>query len=124
MTWESFDAGSALAKLSKSDARLKKMIETIGTYRLEPTEMESPFEALAESIIYQQITGKAAATITSRLIEAFAPAAFPAPKQLIKASEEKLRSVGISRPKVAALKDLSAKTLDGTVPSLSELHQM
>jgi 3-methyladenine DNA glycosylase/8-oxoguanine DNA glycosylase len=106
------------------DPKLAKIIEVVGECKLERAELQSPFEALAESIIYQQITGKAALTITNRLIEKFAPKPFPAPSDIVNASDEDLRSVGISRPKALALRDLAQKTLDGTVPTLAQLETM
>ena len=124
MTWKAFDSKQALVRLCAADAKLRKTIERVGDYKLQPTDMHSPFEALAESIVYQQITGKAAATIMSRLIESFAPARFPSPGQLLAATEDHLRLAGISRPKVAALKDLAASTIDGTVPTLEMLEAM
>src|SRR4051812_4018136 len=114
----------AIAHLTRVDPKLAKIIELVGECKLQPAELQTPFEALAESIIYQQITGKAAVTITNRLIQKFAPKAFPAPSDIIGATDEDLRSVGISRPKVLALRDLAQKTIDGHVPTLGELEKM
>jgi len=81
-----------------------------------------PFEALAESIAYQQLSGKAAATIWGR-VRALYGRAFD-PKRVLETPDEKLRGAGLSRSKVAALKDLAAKTIDGTVPTNRALSRM
>jgi DNA-3-methyladenine glycosylase II len=91
----------------------------------------SPFEALVESIIYQQLHGKAAATIHRRLLDSFAPGQsgmngtghFTA-QQLLDCPNEQLRAAGLSHNKSLALRDLAAKTIDGTVPDLKHICRM
>jgi DNA-3-methyladenine glycosylase II len=104
---------------------------------------QSPFEALVESIIYQQLHGKAAATIHRRLLESFGPtldvptlgAPFvtalpsrvgfhPTPQQILDCPNEQLRAAGLSANKSLALRDLAAKTIDGTVPTLAQIRRM
>ncbi len=94
---------------------------------------QSPFEALVESIVYQQLHGKAAATIHRRLIESFSAASgregageglHPSPQQLLDSPNEQLRAAGLSHNKSLALRDLAAKTLDGTVPTLAQIRRM
>ncbi len=85
--------------------------------------MQSPFQALAESIVYQQLTGKAAATIHGRLVDLF-PRKRLTPERLLDTHARRLRGAGLSRAKVLALKDLAAKTLTGVVPTLARLHAM
>ncbi|MBA2341516.1 MAG: DNA-3-methyladenine glycosylase 2 family protein [Pyrinomonadaceae bacterium] len=87
--------------------------------------MHDPFGALAEAIIYQQITGRAAATIHARVVALFdSEVETLAPEQILSATEEQLRSAGLSRGKTLALKDLATKTLEGIVPTLDELETM
>jgi DNA-3-methyladenine glycosylase II len=98
--------------------------------------MQSIFEALLESIIYQQLNGKVAATITERVKALFPEnihhlrtrrglvAAFPKPEQILAVTPELLRSAGLSQAKMLAIRDLAAKTLDGTVPLAREAHRM
>lgn len=120
-----FDPVAAVAHLRMRDAKLARYIEKVGPFRLRPAELQSPFEALAESIVYQQLTGKAAATILARVVGLFRPRRFPRPQDLLEASDERLRGAGLSRAKTAALKDLAAKTLDGTVPaSVRDLEKL
>jgi 3-methyladenine DNA glycosylase/8-oxoguanine DNA glycosylase len=95
------------------------VIARSGLAVLEPRDI-SPYEALTRAIIFQQLSGKAASTIHRRFLELFGSETAPPPKRLLRATEEKLRSAGVSRNKALALKDLAARTLDGTVPDLAE----
>ena len=83
----------------------------------------SPFEALLEAIIYQQLNGRAAATILSRLLGIFGDF-HPTPEMIIATQDELFRAAGVSRGKTLALRDLAAKTLDGTVPTLAKIRRM
>jgi O-6-methylguanine DNA methyltransferase len=112
-----FDPEAAVEHLRRRDRRLAKFIEKVGAFQLRPAQMQSPFEALLESIVYQQLTGRAAATILARVVALFRPRRFPRPQDVAAIEEEKLRGAGLSRAKTAALKDLAARTLDGTVPA-------
>src|SRR5205823_1739477 len=110
--------------LSASDKRLAALIARSHRYGIEPNVKVRPFDALAESIAYQQLSGKAAATIWKRVRAIFPKQKFLDPKLVLATPDEKLRAAGLSRSKVAALKDLAAKTLDGTVPSARALAKM
>ena len=103
------------------------MAELIGRSRrfnITPAVLIRPFDALAESIAYQQLSGKAAATIFGRVRALYPKRKWLDPKQLLATSDETLRAAGLSRAKTAALKDLAAKTIDGTVPSGRALIRM
>jgi len=119
-----FDLQEAERLLCAADARLALLIERHGPCRLTPDRTQSPFAALAESIAYQQLTGKAAATIFSRVLALYHPKRFPSPSDLLVTEDTALRAAGLSRSKILAMKDLAAKTLDGTVPSLARLHRL
>ena len=119
-----FDPVAAVDHLRARDKRLARIIDRVGPFRMRPAAMQSPFEALAESIVYQQLTGKAAATIWSRVVLLFHPRKVPRPQDLIDISDEKLRGAGLSRSKAAALKDLAAKTLEGVVPAAAVLQKL
>ena len=86
--------------------------------------MDDTFQTLVRAIVYQQLSGKAAATIHGRAIDAFGVRRKIKPERLLAAKDEELRAVGMSRAKVAAVKDLATKTLDGTVPKLAKLRHM
>ena len=123
-----YDVAQAVAALSAADPRLAGLIERVGPFTLRMPGTQSPFEALARSIIYQQLHGKAAAAIHGRMIEGFRSVCgigvHPAPEHLLECPTEQLRSAGLSHNKVLALRDLAAKTLDGTVPSLARIRRM
>jgi 3-methyladenine DNA glycosylase/8-oxoguanine DNA glycosylase len=118
-----FDPQTALAHLCQADPRLGHVIQLAGPFTLRPQRLQSPFAALMRAIVYQQLSGKAAATILSRTCSLF-PEETPTPELLLAMSDEQLRSAGVSRNKAASLKDLAAKTLDGTVPTLPRLKKM
>jgi 3-methyladenine DNA glycosylase/8-oxoguanine DNA glycosylase len=119
-----FDRAEAVRHLRERDEQLAEVMDRIGPFRLRLATMQTPFEALAESIVYQQLTGRAAASILSRVVALFRPRRFPRPADLAAAPETLLRGAGLSRGKIAALKDLAAKTEAGVVPRLSELRDM
>jgi methylated-DNA-[protein]-cysteine S-methyltransferase len=117
------DLDLALAHLRKVDAKLGAVIDraVAPKMRLDPTE--STFQALAQSIVYQQLSGKAAGTIYGRLRDLF-PRRKLTPEGLRDASDASLRGAGLSRGKVLALRDLASRTLAGTVPDIERLHVM
>ncbi len=119
-----FDPAEAISSLTKADATMGRLIKKVGQFRLELDEMLTPFEALAESIVYQQLTGKAAATIFGRVKALYPEGRLPAPGLIVETPDEMLRSAGLSRAKTLALKDLAAKQGAGLIPSLAELHSM
>ncbi len=128
-----YDYALACRELAARDPKLGKLIERAGFFTMRLASAQSPFEALVESIIYQQLHGKAAATIHRRLLESFAPVltheaagtgAHPTPQQLLDCPNEQLRGAGLSKNKMLALRDLAAKTIDGTVPPLKQIQRM
>jgi len=102
--------------LAKADPVMRRLIRQIGPFALQLNARRPPFETLARAIAYQQLNGTAAETILRRFVALFPGEKFPTPDSLLTKSEETLRSVGFSRAKVAALRDLAAKAQDGTVP--------
>src|SRR5271168_1933749 len=122
-----YDAVQACLDLSTSDPKLGKLIERAGPFTMRVASTQSPFEALVESIIYQQLHGKAAATIHRRLLESFYPVTSNehfAAQHLLDCPNEHLRAAGLSHNKSLALRDLAAKTIDGTVPTLTRIRRM
>ena len=110
--------------LGASDRRLAALIARSRRYEIKPAVLIRPFDALAESIAYQQLSGKAAATIFGRVRALYPKRKWLDPERLLATPDEKLRAAGLSRAKTAALKDLAAKTIDGTVPSGRALIRM
>lgn len=120
-----FDAAAALEHLHAADRVLSRLITRVGPFLLRPQATHPPFQALTESILHQQVTGKAAAAILGHFRAAFGVGdAFPAPERVVVASDDALRAAGLSRNKAAAVRDLAAKVIDGTVPSMDTMHRM
>lgn len=118
-----YDIEAALAHLSAADPKLGRLIMAVGPFTMKLKSQHSPFEALLEAIIYQQLHGKAAAAILRRLIEAFGDL-HPQPEQLMTVPDHILRGAGLSAAKALALRDLAAKTIDGTVPTLAQIRRL
>ncbi len=119
-----YDPAEAIATLRDADPSMGQLIERVGPFKLEPIPMPSPFQALMRSIMYQQLSTKAARTIHGRVLALFPGQQHPRPQQILETPDEALRGAGVSRAKLAAIKDLAAKTLDGTVPSTEALRTM
>ena len=122
-----YDFALASKELAAADPKLGRLIERAGPFTMRVSSTQSPFEALVESIVYQQLNGKAAATIHRRLLESFHPHCglqhFSA-QHLLDCPNEQLRAAGLSHNKSLALRDLAAKTVDGTVPTLARIRRM
>ena len=112
-----------MQELSRVDGRLAKVIRRVGIFPTKRPKPQPPFQSLLQSIVYQQLAGKAAATIFGR-VKALGVCGFVTPQEILLLDETKLRGAGLSRQKIAAVKDLAAKTLDGTVPPLAALRRM
>ena len=123
-----YDSAAAIAHLTAADPKLGKLIARAGPFTMKLAATQSPFEALTEAIIYQQLHGKAAATIHGRMLESFhhicGIGVHPSPQHLLDCPNEQLRHAGLSKNKALALRDLAAKTLDGTVPDLKTIRRM
>ncbi len=107
----------------RADPALARLMDRIGPPTLTRTEMASPFEALARAIVYQQLSGKAAATILGR-VEALFPRRRLTPEGLATMDDASLRAAGLSRGKTAAMRDLARHTLGGTVPTKAALARL
>jgi DNA-3-methyladenine glycosylase II len=123
-----YDIPLACRELAAADPKLGKLITRAGPFTLRVASAQSPFQALVESIVYQQLHGKAAATIHRRLLESFHPICglgnHPDPQHLLDCPNEQLRAAGLSHNKALAIRDLASKTLDGTVPTLARIRRM
>ncbi|NGZ08784.1 MAG: DNA-3-methyladenine glycosylase 2 family protein [Nitrospira sp. LK70] len=114
----------ATAHLLAVDPVMCRLIEVIGPFALKPKVRRSPFESLARAIAYQQLHDKAAESILKRFIALFPGRRFPRPDELLAMHMSSVRNAGFSRPKITALRDLAAKTLDGTVPTSRVIGQL
>ena len=119
-----YDPRVARRHLREVDPLLGAVVERVGDCTMRPEPTQSLFAALARSIVYQQLSGRAAATILGRVHEIFAPRRTITPRDILATTPERLRAAGLSTAKTAALRDLAARTLDGTVPSMAAARRM
>ena len=119
-----FDRDAAVAHVRDSDPKLAVIIDAVGPLRLAPDALTDPYGGLAEAIVYQQLTGKAAATIFGRVAARFGDGKRVEPTKIVAADDTALREVGLSRAKAAALRDLSTRHLAGSIPTRKALDAM
>jgi 3-methyladenine DNA glycosylase/8-oxoguanine DNA glycosylase len=112
----------AVVHLRKADPVMARLIDTIGTCKLTLRDQGSHFDAIARSIVFQQLSGKAASTIHGRF-EGLYGGRSPLPAELTETSDELLRQAGLSRGKSAYLKDLAARVVSGDLP-VETLHEL
>ena len=118
------DYSVAVAALKQSDPILALIIEQVGSCKLDQVQQTGDLLfSLSRSILYQQLSGKAAAAIHHRFLQLYTDKPFPTPQDILNTPDETLRGVGISRPKVMYLKNLAQKILDG-LPTLTDLQAM
>jgi DNA-3-methyladenine glycosylase II len=98
--------------LMKADPKLGHIIKRVGPCRLHAFAPRDPFEALCMSIASQQLSTKAAATIFGRFCDLF-PDRKPTPERVMTLTDDEIRAVGFSRPKVTFIKDLASHVTDG-----------
>ena len=103
---------------------MRRLIHDVGPFALIPKVRRTPFESLARAIAFQQLHEKAAESILKRFIALFPGRRFPRPAELLTAHADAIRGAGFSGAKVLALRDLAAKTLDGTVPTGCEIKAL
>jgi DNA-3-methyladenine glycosylase II len=111
-----------VAHLKKVDPVMSEVIEKVGSYKGWPSSGGTHFDAVARSIVFQQLSGKAASTIHGRFHGLYGGRA-PLPAELATTSDEQLRAVGLSRQKSAYLKDLGARVASGEI-SIETLHEL
>lgn len=109
---------SDLQELALRDPALGRALARVPPYPGFPRNNsgETHFHALARAILYQQLAGKAAATIHGRVVALTPGPRFPTPPELLALSDESIRAAGVSRAKLAALRDLAERSLDGRLP--------
>ena len=112
---------AATADVAGRDPALARMILRAGPVRLPKSRQPDPFLALAQAIVYQQLAGRAAAAIWSR-VAALVPGGL-VPDGVLATPDAAFRAAGLSSNKTLSIKDLAAKVLDGTVP-LARLRRM
>jgi 3-methyladenine DNA glycosylase/8-oxoguanine DNA glycosylase len=114
---------AAVRHLKAADPVLAGIITRVGPCRWEMQPVPSVFEALAMAIVYQQLHGRAALTIHNRVLDLY-PDRQPDPARFLELSDESLRAAGLSRAKLASIRDLAAKAVAGVLPTMIEAHAM
>jgi DNA-3-methyladenine glycosylase II len=104
----------AIRHLKRADARLAKVIDAVGPCRMQPHRDGEHFHALLRAIVYQQLSGKAAATIHARILALFDDG-LPRPEQFATVPDEALRGAGLSKQKIRYVRDLADKTASGAL---------
>ena len=115
---------AALKHLSAVDPVMEKLIAEIGLCKLAHEPWRSPFQSLVQAVAHQQLNGTAANTILTRFKKLFPKRRFPKPEDLVQVTDEQIRACGFSFSKIAAIRDIAAKTLDGTIPSSRKIGKM
>ena len=115
---------AAIKHLSAADPVMRKLIAEIGACKLESENKRSPFQSLVQAVAHQQLNGTAANTILTRFIKLFPKRKFPRPEDLASVTDEQIRACGFSFSKIAAIRDIAAKTLDGTIPSSRRIEKL
>jgi DNA-3-methyladenine glycosylase II len=119
-----FDPDEAVAYLRARDETLGQVMDKVGFFALELKPTKSLFEAMLRSIIYQQLHGKAAASIHARVLAELRHHGGATPEALQKVSDAALRGAGLSANKLLAVRDLSLKCREGTVPTMKEARKL
>ncbi len=110
------DIVAAVEALRARDAKMARAIEVVGPCTLQPRQEGTHFDHLARAIVYQQLSGLAAATIYGRFMAQCGDGSPPSPRAILAHEEPTLRACGLSGAKVAAIRDLALHVLDGRLP--------
>jgi DNA-3-methyladenine glycosylase II len=116
--------GSPEAHLVKVCPGMARIVPENPPYAPPEGPVVAPFQSLIRSVAYQQLSGKAATTIFNRVLALTPKKAFPDPKDILKHTDEALRGAGLSRQKIAAMRDIAQKRLDGIIPDLGEIEHL
>lgn len=121
-----FDPAVAVAHLRAADPAIVRLLDHVGPFTLEIPDEASTFAALSRTIVYQQLNGRAAATIHGRVCAAATGdiAGVPTAESIMGLTDEVLRGAGLSGSKLLSLRDLATRTIAGQIPDLAELHAL
>lgn len=116
--------GAPEKHLSDVCAGMRKVVHKHEPFPAEFETTKDPYRALVRAVVYQQLSGKAAATILGRVVALFPDKDFPEPEDLAEADPVALRGAGLSRQKIAALKDIAQKRIEGVIPPSRSLSHL
>ncbi len=114
---------NAIAHLTSVDPALGQVIRRVGPLQRDRRDYHEPYHALLSAVAHQQLHGKAALAILGRLKE-HAGGELPAPQALLAMPDITFRACGFSGAKTAALRDIAARALDGTIPSRARARHL
>ncbi|HTY87142.1 MAG TPA: DNA-3-methyladenine glycosylase [Candidatus Acidoferrum sp.] len=115
---------AALKHLAAVDPVMRRIIREHGPCKLKPETRRSPFQSLVQAVAHQQLHGTAANNILGRFRKLFPGRRFPQPQDLASVTDAQLRACGFSFAKIASIRDITAKTLAGVVPSSRQIEQL
>lgn len=116
---------AAQRHLKKVDPKLRRIIEAVGPLKITIDPSETLFESLATSVIYQQLHGKAAATIVGRVKTLLkCTNKFPSPEKILSCSDDALLGAGLSRSKLKSIQDLARRATRGELPARKQADTM
>src|SRR3954469_20972558 len=122
------ELGAFKRKLAKVDPNLANLMRAAGRFTHVPNAEHTPFHALARAIAHQQLNGIAAESIFGRFVGLYPlkeqGAALLEAELVLSTPDEKLRAVGLAFAKIASIKDLARKTVEGVVPPYEILHTL
>jgi DNA-3-methyladenine glycosylase II len=119
-----FDHLAAVRQLRAGDAAMAALIGRVGRFQLALERHPRPLDSLLTAIVYQQLHATAAAAILARLRDQIGGGRYPSPPRILAASDEALRATGLSRQKIAAVRDLAEKAAAGVIPAWSKLERL
>lgn len=123
-TTRTIDAAKATRALRRSDPVLANLMKLVGKFDLQVRDTSTVFAVLSEAIVYQQLNGRAAETIHKRVLAATGAEDGLTAAGILATSDEDLRGAGLSRAKLASLRDLALHDRDGSLPTLDEVGTM
>ena len=103
---------------------MRRLIKVHGPCGLEPKAKRSPYEALVNAVAHQQLHANAAQAILKRFCALYPSNRFPKPEQLLATEDATLRAAGFSFSKIAAIRDIAAKTSSGLIPTLAKAAKL
>ncbi len=116
--------GEAERHLAKVCRRFARIVPGHEPFPVKFEKTKDPYRALVRSVVFQQLSGKAASTIHGRVLALFPEKDHPDPEDVLTTPEETLRAAGLSRQKIAAIKDVSQKRIEGVIPPARVLSRM
>ncbi len=110
--------------LARRDPVMRRLIREHGKCDLTPETRRPPFQSLVMAVAHQQLNGTAANTILGRFKKLFPKRKFPRAQDLAAVTDKQLRACGFSFAKIASIRDIAAKTLNGVVPASRQIAKL